>query len=54
MGKRRWTSAAIFPSWVPQIMTGGDEGALTGSSHPNWEGQGGFLEGGAAEVRTEG
>lgn len=53
MENRKRTGAAIFPCWVTQIMTG-DEGALTGSSHPDWEGQGGFLEKGEAEVRIEG
>lgn len=54
MENRTWTGAAMFPCWMTQIMIGGDEGIITGSSHPDWEGQGGFLGGGEAEVTTKG
>lgn len=54
MENRTWTGAAMFPCWMTQIMIGGDEGIITGSSHPDWEGQGGFLEEGEAEVTTKG
>ena len=44
----------MFMCWVAQITRGGNEGALTESPHPDWEGQGGLLGGRESEARPEG